>query len=161
MLPCSLTLPLPPPPPPSNHFRMRGYRRLRPIPKTITVMVPCRAWAEWGPRSMTMSDHTSLGRRDLLGERRATLDHRGHQIWISDYNPYRIRQVKASKSVKDHHRHVGSEEGRDYGKGIQTRKQKRETDLAGAVAAESEQARYWEGNGPETTCRWRCRTWTL
>ena len=74
---------------------------------------------------------------DLLGERRATFDHRGHQIRISDYNPYRIRQARASRLVKDDHRHVGGEEEGELRTGVQTRKRKRETEPSGAVAAES------------------------
>lgn len=65
-------------------------------------------WAEWGPRFTSMSDHTSFEWNDLLGERRATVDHRGHQIRIYDYNPYRIRQARmAGLAATGDHRHVG------------------------------------------------------
>ena len=53
-------------------------------------------WAEWGPRSTSMSDHTSFEWNDLLGERRATVDPHNHEIRIYDYNPYRIRQARKS-----------------------------------------------------------------
>ena len=69
-------------------------------------------WAEWGPRSTSMSDHTSFEWSDLLGERRATVDHRSHQIRIYDYNTYRIRQARtAGVAATGDHRQVGDEGG--------------------------------------------------
>ena len=70
-------------------------------------------WAEWGPRSTSMSDHTSFEWNDLLGERRATVDPLGHEIRIHDYNPYRIRQARKSGLAVG----GGGEEGRGRGGG--------------------------------------------
>jgi hypothetical protein len=47
-------------------------------------------WAEWGPHTTSMSDHTHIGWNDLLGERRAMIDASGLRMRIRDYNPYRI-----------------------------------------------------------------------
>jgi hypothetical protein len=78
-------------------------------------------WAEWGPRFTSMSDHTSFEWNDLLGERRATVDRRGHQIRMHDYNPYRIRQARmaglAAAAAAGDHRHVGDEGGGGGGEG--------------------------------------------
>lgn len=75
-------------------------------------------WVEWGPRSTSMSDHTSFEWNDLLGERRATVAHHGHQVRIYDYNPYRIRQARASGLAEEgHHRHVGVGGGGEGGGG--------------------------------------------
>ena len=60
-------------------------------------------WAEWGPRSTSMSDHTFFEWNDLLGERRATVDHGGDRVRIYDYNPYRIRQARKAGLAKGHH----------------------------------------------------------
>ena len=60
-------------------------------------------WAEWGPRSTSMSDHTFFEWNDLLGERRATVDHRGDRVRIHDYNPYRIRQARKLGMAKGHY----------------------------------------------------------
>ena len=57
-------------------------------------------WEAWGPRATAMSDHTHVGWRYMLGERGATIEHDEHQIRIRDYNPYRIRQAKASLVTK-------------------------------------------------------------
>jgi len=53
-------------------------------------------WAEWGPRATSMSDQSMFAWNDLLSERRATIDEGGRRIRINDYNPYRIRQARAS-----------------------------------------------------------------
>jgi hypothetical protein len=55
-------------------------------------------WAEWGPQTTSMSDHTHIGWNDLLGERRAMIDASGLRMRIRDYNPYRIWQ--ASRPVE-------------------------------------------------------------
>ena len=57
-------------------------------------------WDAWGPRGTAVSDHTHVGWRYLLGERRATLEQGGRQIRIRDYNPYRIWQARASLVAK-------------------------------------------------------------
>src|SRR6266403_362021 len=62
-------------------------------------------WAAWGPRATAMSDQTHVGWRYLLGERRATIEQGVHRIRICDYNPYRIRQAKASMVAKGLGRH--------------------------------------------------------
>ena len=64
-------------------------------------------WEAWGPRVTAMSDHTHVGWRYVLGERRATIEHDEHQIRIRDYNPYRIRQAKASLVAKGLGGHAG------------------------------------------------------
>jgi hypothetical protein len=69
-------------------------------------------WAEWGPRSTSMSDHRVFEWNDLLGERRATVDHGGDRVRIHDYNPYRIRQARKSGLAKGHHGGGGGLEGR-------------------------------------------------
>lgn len=82
-------------------------------------------WAAWGPRATALSDETHVRWRYLLGERRATIEHGVHRIRISDYNPYRIRQAKASMVAKgvgrhewgDSHEHEG-EDSSDEGEGI-------------------------------------------
>ena len=86
------------------------------------VSVP---WAAWGPRATALSDQTQVGWRYLVGERRATIEHGVHRIRIRDYNPYRIRQTKASMVAKglgrhewgDSHEHEG-EDWSDEGEGI-------------------------------------------
>ena len=70
------------------------------------------------------SDARGMG-GDLLGERRATIEQGVHRIRIRDYNPYRIRQAKASMVAKgvgrheqrDSHEHEG-EDWSDEGEGI-------------------------------------------
>jgi len=82
-------------------------------------------WAAWGPRATALSDQTHVGWRYLLGERRATIEEGVHRIRIRDYNPYRIRQAKASMVAKgvgrhewrDSHEHEG-EDSSDEGEGI-------------------------------------------
>jgi hypothetical protein len=83
-------------------------------------------WAAWGPRATALSDQTHVGWRYLLGERRATIEQGVHRIRIRDYNPYRIRQAKASMVAKglgrhewrdSHERHEG-EDSSDEGEGI-------------------------------------------
>ena len=92
-------------------------------------------WAAWGPRATALSDQTHVGWRYLLGERRATIaptNEAGvHRIRIRDYNPYRIRQAKASMVAKglgrhewggggddDSHEHEGEGYPADEGEGI-------------------------------------------
>jgi len=81
-------------------------------------------WDAWGPRATAVSDHTHVGWRYLLGERRATLEQGGREIRIRDYNPYRIRQARASLVAKgleghglgDSHEEEGEDdEGEVYG----------------------------------------------
>ena len=80
-------------------------------------------WDAWGPRATAVSDHTHVGWRYLLGERRATLEQGGHQIRIRDYNPYRIRQTRASLGAKspgghgrrDSHEEEGEEDAGEEG----------------------------------------------
>jgi hypothetical protein len=56
-----------------------------------------------------VSDNTQVGERfSLLGERIATIEHR---ICIRDYNPYRIRQAKASTAAKGFGRQGEEDEG--------------------------------------------------
>jgi hypothetical protein len=83
-------------------------------------------WAAWGPRATALSDQTHVRWRYLLGERRATIEQGVHRIRIRDYNPYRIRQAKASMVAKglgrhewrdSHERHEG-EDSSDEGEGI-------------------------------------------
>ena len=75
-------------------------------------------WEAWGPRATAMSDHTHVGWRYMLGERGATIEHGGHQIRILDYNPYRIRQAKASLVTKGPGGHAGEEDSHEEdGKG--------------------------------------------
>jgi hypothetical protein len=82
-------------------------------------------WAAWGPRATALVDQTHVGWRYLLGERRATIEQGVHRIRIRDYNPYRIRQAKASMVAKglgrhelgDSHEHEG-EDSSDEGEGI-------------------------------------------
>ena len=74
-------------------------------------------WDAWGPRATAMSGHMHVGWRYLLGERRATLD--SERIRIRDYNPYRIRQARASLVAKglrgngrgDSHEEDGGQDG--------------------------------------------------
>jgi hypothetical protein len=82
-------------------------------------------WAAWGPRATALSDQTHVRWRYLLGERRATIEQGAHRIRIRDYNPYRIRQAKASMVAKglgrhewrDSHEHEG-EDSSDEGERI-------------------------------------------
>ena len=83
-------------------------------------------WAAWGPRATALSDQTHVGWRNMLGERRATIEEGVDRIRIRDYNPYRIRQAKASMVAKglgrhewgrDSHEHEG-EDSLDEGEGI-------------------------------------------
>jgi hypothetical protein len=83
-------------------------------------------WAEWGPRATALSDQTHVGWRYLLGERRATIEDGVDRIRIRDYNPYRIRQARASMVAKglgrhefgDSHQHEGEDYSSDEGEGI-------------------------------------------
>ena len=83
-------------------------------------------WAAWGPRATALSDQTHVGWRYLLGERRATIEQGVHRIRIRDYNPYRIRQAKASMVAKglgrhewrDSHEPHEGEDSSDEGEGI-------------------------------------------
>jgi hypothetical protein len=75
-------------------------------------------WDAWGPRATAVSGHMHVGWRYLLGERRATLD--SERIRIRDYNPYRIRQARASmvaRGLRGHGRGDSHEEdgGQDGG----------------------------------------------
>jgi hypothetical protein len=58
----------------------------------------CVPWNSWGPQETAVLEYTQVGERfSLQGERMATIEHR---ICIRDYNPYRIRQAKASMVAK-------------------------------------------------------------
>jgi hypothetical protein len=72
-------------------------------------------WAAWGPRATALSDQTLVGWRYLLGERRATIEQGVHRIRIRDYNPYRIRQAKASMVAKGLERHEWRDSHEDEG----------------------------------------------
>jgi len=112
--PCSITLTPPPGP------RYCKSARADAEDNSGDGAVP---WAEWGPRFTTMSDHTSFEWNDLLGERRATVDHRGHQIRRHDYNPYRIRQARmAGLAATGDHRHLGDLGGGGGGGGERRRR---------------------------------------
>ena len=54
-------------------------------------------WDAWGPQttSVTALGTTPVGRRNVFGERRATIEKDG-QIRIRDYNSYRIRRARVS-----------------------------------------------------------------
>ena len=72
-------------------------------------------WVAWGPRATSLSDQTHVEWRYLLGERRATIEEGEagvDRIRIRDYNPYRIRQAKASMVAKGVGRHEESGRGR-------------------------------------------------
>jgi hypothetical protein len=75
-------------------------------------------WVAWGPRATALSDQTHVGWRYLLGERRATIEHGVHRIRIRDYNPYRIRQAKASMVAKGVGRHEWRDSHEHEGEGI-------------------------------------------
>ena len=84
-------------------------------------------WTTWGPRATGLSDQTHVGWRYLLGERRATIEQGVDRIRIRDYNPYRIRQAKASMVAKgvgrhewrdSHGQHEGEEDSSDEREGI-------------------------------------------
>jgi hypothetical protein len=75
-------------------------------------------WDAWGPRATAMSDQTDwhVGCRYMLGEREATIE--GDEIRIRDYNPYRIRQAKASmvaKGLGGHHDGLGEDSHEEEG----------------------------------------------
>ena len=55
-------------------------------------------WGAWGPHATTVSDNTDPRWQDFFGERRATVrqEDDSDQIFIRDYNPYRIRQARSS-----------------------------------------------------------------
>jgi hypothetical protein len=72
-------------------------------------------WVAWGPRATALSDQTHVGWRYLLGERRATIEQGVHRIRIRDYNPYRIRQAKASMVAKGLGRHEWRDSHEDEG----------------------------------------------
>jgi hypothetical protein len=57
-------------------------------------------WDAWGPRATAVSDHTHAARR-VFGERMTTTEI-SQQMYIRDFNPYRIRQARASMAEKCH-----------------------------------------------------------
>ena len=70
----------------------------------VDAVGKCVPWVAWGPRATALSDQTHVGWRYLLGERRATIaptiEVGVDRIRIRDYNPYRIRQARASMVAK-------------------------------------------------------------
>ncbi len=57
-------------------------------------------WDRWGPQATAMFENPMVLDKKLSGERKATME-QDDQIHIQDYNPYRIRQARASmKSLR-------------------------------------------------------------
>jgi hypothetical protein len=86
-------------------------------------------WDAWGPRATAMSDReygSHVKRSHLLGERMSMIENHFGQfeprISIRDFNPYRIRQARASMVAKGLAGHDGGdsheEEKEDEGEGI-------------------------------------------
>jgi len=81
-------------------------------------------WDKWGPRATAMFENPVSLSKNLSGERRASMK-RDDQIRIQDYNPYRIRQARASmKSLRrrggDSHEREGSTDTVIQSRGVES-----------------------------------------